>query len=100
MNTFKNVKVANVSTLATVYTGQVGAQTTLIGMSVANVAGAAVYVDVKLGGVHIVQDAPVPVGSSLVPIGGDQKIVMEAGDVLEVEATGNVDVIVSMLEIS
>jgi hypothetical protein len=37
-----------------------------------------------------------------VPIGGDQKLVMEAGDYMQVQtsATNSADVIVSVLEIS
>ena len=51
--------------------------------------------------VHIVKTAIVPVGSSLVAGGGDQKIVMNASDILRVTA-GHFwsDVVVSVLEIS
>ena len=52
--------------------------------------------------VHIVKDAIVPVGSSLVAVGGDQKIVMNAGDILRVTASqaSAADVTLSVLEIT
>ncbi len=50
--------------------------------------------------IYIIKGAPIPVGSSLVPIGGDQKLVLEAADVLKVTSDVTVDVAVSVLEIS
>ena len=51
---------------------------------------------------YIVKTATVPVGGALVPIGGDQKLVMEAADVLKVvsSAASSADVIASLLEIA
>jgi len=52
--------------------------------------------------VYLIKNAPVPVGSSLVVIGGDQKTVMEPGDVLTVTSNtaSSADVHVSILEIT
>jgi uncharacterized Zn ribbon protein len=52
--------------------------------------------------VYIIKDAPVPVGSSLVVVGGDQKVVMNASDVLKVtsSASTSADVTLSILEIT
>jgi hypothetical protein len=52
--------------------------------------------------VYLVKDAIVPVGSALVAVGGDQKIVMNASDVLKVTASqaSAADVTMSILEIS
>jgi hypothetical protein len=52
--------------------------------------------------VYIVKSAIVPVGSSLVAAGGDQKIVMNAADILKVTASqaSAADVTLSVLEIS
>ena len=48
---------------------------------------------------HIVKAAPVPVAGSLVAIGGNQKVVLEAGDKLNFSSvTANSDVIISLLE--
>ena len=52
--------------------------------------------------VHIVKDAIVPVGSSLVAVGGDQKIVMNASDILRITGSqaSAADVTLSVLEIT
>ena len=82
-------------------------ETTIIGLNVANILAVSITVSVQLinadgDNVHIVKDAIVPVGSSLVAVGGDQKIVMNAGDTLRVTASqaSAADVTLSVLEIS
>ena len=81
-NTFKVKTFAGGSTNAntdmTVYTCPSSTQTTVIGLSVANIVTSQITVDVKLDkgtgdDVFLIKDAPVPVGSSLVVVGGDQK---------------------------
>jgi hypothetical protein len=106
-NTFKNYITANVGASATtVLTGATGAQTTVIGMTVANTTTSTVTASVTLTSgattVFLVKNASVPAGGSLVPIGGDQKVVVEAADVIQVQSSAatSLDVIVSVLEIS
>jgi len=106
-NTFKNYFSKNVGTSAvTAYTCPSATQTTLIGMTIANVNSAAITVDVYItaGGVdyYVVKGATVPLGGALVPVGGDQKIVLEAADAIKVvsSASSSADVIVSLLEIA
>ncbi len=106
-NTFKNYLTANVGTTATtVLTGASGAQTTVIGMTVANTTTSSVTASVTLTSgattVYLVKNATVPAGGSLVPIGGDQKVVVEASDVIQVQSSAatSLDVICSVLEIS
>jgi len=50
----------------------------------------------------LVKAAPVPVGSSLVVVGGDQKVVMETDDALTItsSAATSADVALSILEIT
>jgi hypothetical protein len=50
----------------------------------------------------MLQNAIISNGGALVPIGGDQKLVMEAGDYMQVQtsAANSADVIVSVLEIA
>jgi hypothetical protein len=48
----------------------------------------------------MVKGAPIPVGGSLVIVGGDQKVVVEATDTVKVTSTATTDVITSTLEIS
>jgi hypothetical protein len=73
-------------------------------MSVANTSAslATVSVQVTMGGttVYLIKNAPVPVGGALVPVGGDQKVVLEASDAIKVTSDQTVDVLVSVLEIS
>ena len=64
-------------------------ETTIIGLNIANILTVvSITVNVQLinndgDNVHIVKSAIVPVGSSLVAVGGDQKIVMNASDIFE-----------------
>ena len=50
----------------------------------------------------MVQNATISNGGALVPIGGDQKLVLEFGDYIQVQtsAVNSADVILSVLEIT
>jgi hypothetical protein len=50
----------------------------------------------------MLQGATISNGGALVPVGGDQKVVMEAGDYMQVQTSvaNSADVIVSVLEIA
>ena len=102
---FKNKIVPGVGTSSTpVLTAAAGS--TAIGMSVANTTDAQIAVDVTLtsGGVtgYLVKGAPVPKGGALVVIGGDQKVVLQAGDVIAVKSdtAASADAILSYLQAS
>ncbi len=91
----------------TIYTCPASTETTVIGMTVANLTAGQITVDVKLenndgDNVFMVKDAPVPVGSALVVVGGDQKVVMEASDVIKVQSdtANSADTVLSILEIT
>lgn len=110
-NTFKNYTKDGSSELAganmDVYTVPSSTTATVIGLTVANITTSQITVDVKLitssgDDTFILKAAPVPVGSGIVPIGGDQKLVMETGDILRVisSAANSADSTVSVLEIS
>jgi len=110
-NTFKVKTFTGGSTTAntdmTVYTCPSSTQTTVIGLSVANIVTSQITVDVKLNkgtgdDVFLVKDAPVPVGSSLVVVGGDQKLVLEATDVVKIQSNtaNSADTAMSILEIT
>jgi hypothetical protein len=107
-NTFKLKTDTGVGTsAATIYTCPSATQTTVIGLSVANITASSINVDVQLenndgDNIYVVKAAPVPVGSSLVVVGGDQKVVMEASDVLKVtsDTASSADVALSILEIT
>ena len=92
---------------ATIYTCPAATQTTIIGLSISNIVASQITVDVQLenndgDNIYLVKAAPVPVGSALVVVGGDQKVVMEASDVLKVttNTASSGDVALSILEIT
>lgn len=97
---------------ATVFTCPSSTQTTIIGLSVANIVASQILVDVQLDAsgrtsgaedsVYLVKAAPIPVGGSLILIGGDHKVVMEPGDVIKVtsDTASSADVVLSHLDIT
>lgn len=104
-NNFKNYFVKNANTTPqTVVTVSSGVQTTVIGMTLANMTTSPITANVYVtsGGTdyYVLSQGGIPVGSSLVPVGKEQKLVLEATDALKVSASGNADVILSVLEIS
>jgi len=99
-NAFKSYQSTSVTTEATVLTGPSATETTVIGLSIANTSSSTATVDVKLNTAYIIKAAPIPVGGSLVVVGGDQKVVVEATDTIKVTSDVTVDVITSTLEIS
>ena len=110
-NAFKLKTFGGGSTAAntdmTIYTCPSSTETTIIGMSIANITSSQITVDVKLenndgNNIFVIKDAPIPVGATLVPVGGEQKIVMEASDVLKVQSdtANSADTALSILEIT
>lgn len=109
-NAFKSVTSQNVGTTrVSVYECPAATSTTIIGMTIANTNSSQITVDVQMKDasnsdtqIHIVKDAPIPVGGSLVVIGGDQKVVFEVSDSMNVtsDTTTSADVVLSFLEIT
>ena len=106
-NSFKNFFLKNATTTAAnVYVAPAATQATIIGMTIGNTTLSPISANVTVvsGGTtyFMVQNAIISNGGALVPIGGDQKLVMEAGDFMQVQTsvTNSADVIVSVLEIS
>tara|TARA_R100000773_G_C4134812_1_gene64050 strand:- start:179 stop:523 length:345 start_codon:yes stop_codon:yes gene_type:complete len=97
---------------ATVFTCGSSTESTIIGLSVANRVTSQILVDVELDAssrtsgsedkVFLVKDAPIPVGGTLVVIGGDQKVVLEPGDAIKVtsDTASSADVVLSHLDIT
>ena len=71
---------------------------TVIGVTVANTSGVLTTATITAAGAHILKDVEIEKGSAIVPVGGEQKIVLLAGDTLAVSANYAVDVIASVLE--
>lgn len=106
-NTFKSNLSANITTSGVdVYTCPSATQTTLIGVTLSNKTAGTVTASVFLTrssvDYSLVTNAPIQTGSSLVPVGGDQKVVLQAADKLKVtcSAATSIDAIVSLLEIA
>ncbi len=111
-NTFKLKTKAGVdASLATVYTVPSSTTTVIIGLTIANVKGAAVTADAQIvtasssgenaDDVYVVKDIPLPAGSSVEIMGGN-KIILETGDIVKVKGstTDAVDAILSIMEIT
>ena len=106
-NTFKNQLQAAVGTSpTTIYTAGIGVSTTVIGMTIANILNTTITANVIVtSGVsdyYMVKMAEIEPGNSLITIGGEQKLVLEANDIIKV-STSNAsaaDVILSLLEIT
>jgi len=85
-------------------------ETTVIGLSLSNKTTSSVDVDVALSAtmanttndLSMATTMPIPAGSTLVLVGGDQKLVMETGELVKVKssAASSIDVIMSLLEIT
>ena len=109
-NTFKNnVLKAAGTTAQNAYAAASGVQATVIGMTIANITQTPIAANVFLTcsgaaapNVYLVREATIEPGGALVPIGGDQKLVLEAGDYLQVNTSvaSSGDVITSVLEIT
>ena len=108
-NAFKNKTHRQIGTTLTkieAYDCPGSTETTIIGLTIANTSASAIEVDATLNDgtndFYIVKEAPVPVGASLVVIGGDQKVVLMPGDSVKVKSSAatSADAIMSILEIS
>lgn len=63
---------------------------TVVGISVANITGSSVNVEVFINDgsndIHLVKDAPIPPGSALQVLDGGAKFVLQSGDALKVKS--------------
>lgn len=106
-NLFKRFTSANVGTTVTAVGGYVvpaANVATVIGLSISNTANVGISVAAELSNSSssqfIIKNAPIPAGGTLVVIGGDQKVVMQVGDSIQVKSdtATSVDAILSLLE--
>lgn len=106
-NSFKRFLSASIGISATkigAYTVPANNTATVIGLSVSNRSNTDVDVSINVDATgvdyFIVRNAPIPSGGALVAVGGDQKVVLEAGDSIEVTSNvaSSVDAVMSILE--
>jgi hypothetical protein len=87
-----------------------GKTTTVIGLSITNITGSSVDVDVAISttmanvtnDISLASSVPIPSGSVLVLVGGDQKLNMVENDLIKIKssAAASLDVCMSVLEIT
>ena len=110
-NTFKRYTSSSIgASLTTIGSHTVASATTevITGVSVSNITSSDIEVDIYLYNsdasalVSIITNAVVYPGGSIVPVGADQKIVMQTGDSIQVRsnAATSCDAILSVLQIS
>lgn len=108
-NTFKrklSSGVGNVNVAVGSYTVGASTTTVVVGLTVCNTTGSAVNADVYVhdgsNDYWVSNAAPIPGGGTLVVVGGDQKIVLETGDTVQVKSdtTSSLDVVMSIMEIT
>ena len=108
-NTFYRKLSRNVGTSSTAigsYT--VGSSTTavIVGLTVCNTSGATVAVDITVNDgtndYYIVKAAPISAGGALVPIGGEQKIILTTNDSVKIksDSASSLDAVLSIMEIT
>lgn len=108
-NVFKNSITGPAGTGGlSAYTSPESTVATVIGVNVANIVSQNINVDVQITDSSasvtkfLVKGVLIVPGSSIILVGGEQKVVLEAGDSITVTSTANssADVVVSVLEIS
>jgi hypothetical protein len=110
-NVFTNSLKPGIGTAnTTVYQGPNATQSTVIGLSISNrTTGNTIQVSAYIldsannySQTYIVNNATVPIGGTLVAVGGDQKLVIKANDSIQVTSSvnGSADAIASILQIS
>ena len=108
-NIFYRKASANVGTAPVTvgsYTVGSGVKTVVLGLTVSNITGSSISADVFISNgsnnFYQVKDAPITAGGSLVPIGGDQKLVLEFNDNVKVQtdSANSASVIMSIMEIT
>tara|TARA_B100001964_G_scaffold215937_1_gene254750 strand:+ start:233 stop:571 length:339 start_codon:yes stop_codon:yes gene_type:complete len=106
-NDFKNAHKQNITTITDVYeapVGPPGKTSIVLEMDVANTTNTLTTVSVQVTDAdnsdtqtYLVRNAPLPTGGTLQVVSG-QKVILEAGDKIQVTAAGAVDVVAAVLE--
>jgi len=105
-NVFKNAHKQGVTTITDVYEAPASKTSIVLEMDVANVTNMLVQVSVTVTdsdaspsatSTYLIKSAPLPTGGTLQVVSG-QKIILDAGDKIQVTATGTCDVVAAVLE--
>jgi phosphoribosylcarboxyaminoimidazole (NCAIR) mutase len=89
-NSFKNYFLKNANTTSqNVYVAGAGVSATVIGMTIGNTTAAPISANITVTSATVAYtmllNATIATGGALVPVGGDQKLVLEAGDYIQVQ---------------
>lgn len=98
-STFKNYKSTGTGvTFDTVYTVPASTSSVIVGINIANLLSEEIAVTIIAGGLHLIKDCPIPVGSALSPLEG--KIILEETEAVTVKCNrgSGCDVLVSVME--
>lgn len=104
---FKSASSASIGTsLTSVYTCPSSTTSTIIGCYICNQSGGQIEATVEFydasSSTHVglMHNTPVPSNSTQVVIGGDAKVVLEAGDIIKVQSNiaSSIDCVLSYLE--
>ncbi len=104
---FKTVTSASIGTTSTaVYTCPSSTTSTIIGLYLCNQSGGDIEANVffydasATADINLLASTEIPDASTLAPIGGDAKVVLEAGDIIKVQSNvaSSIDVVLSYLE--
>ena len=108
-NNFRNYTLKAAGTTAqNAYAVGAGVQATVIGMTIANITASPISANVILNGgnitgnVYLVKDATIAPGGALVPVGGDQKLVLQTNDNVKIvsDTMNSIDAVMSIMEIT
>jgi len=108
-NTFTRKLSQNIGTSATAigaYTVAANTTVVVVGLTVTNKTGSSITANVFISdgsaNTYVSANAPISSGSSLVAVGGDQKVVLLTGDKVYIQssAASSIDAVLSILEIT
>ena len=98
--------IGNTLTSVGSYTVPAATTATVIGLSLANTITQSVSADVTVydgaNDTYLVKNVLIPKGSTLVVVGGEQKVVLETGYTVKVRSTdaNSIDAVLSVLELT
>jgi hypothetical protein len=98
--------VGNAAVTLGSYTVGTNTKTVVLGLTVANTSGTTISADVYINNgsdnYYLVKGAPINAGGALVPIGGDQKLVLQFNDNVKIKSDSatSIDAVMSIMEIT
>lgn len=98
--------VGNTAVTLGSYTVGVNTKTVVLGLTVANTSGSTISADVYINNgsdnFYLVKAAPISAGGALIPIGGDQKLVLQFNDNVKIrsDSATSIDAVMSIMEIT